>query len=85
MPVDKGDLKRGIKVRAAKKRKRGSISISAASTSDDFNVVHQEYGTSKQEAQPYLRPAFHENVANIIEAVKQGIKSRVEKRLDGAL
>ena len=37
-----------------------------------------EYGTSRQRAQPYLRPAFYENRAKIVELVRQAVKQALE-------
>jgi len=52
------------------------------STGEPFALVgsnveyapHQEYGTSKMSAQPFLRPAFEQNIAAIKSAVKEAAK-----------
>lgn len=84
VPVKTGDLKKGIKVRSKRKKRRGDVAISVASSSDDLNVVHQEYGTKHHAAQQYMRPAFWKNVDRILKSIAQSLKSRLERKLTNA-
>lgn len=60
-------------------RLRGSIStdlsqINSYEASVGTNVeyaVHVEYGTHKQSAKPYLRPAYNQNVNKLAQELKQ--------------
>lgn len=70
VPVDSGRLRRSIKVRAAKRsrRNRGVVKVRVTTGQQDKLFVGEafyggmvEFGTSKMEAQPFLRPAEIQN------------------------
>lgn len=42
---------------------------------------HQEFGTSKMKAQPFMRPAVDENEAQIGNVISETLKMVIEKRL----
>ncbi|WP_417848372.1 HK97-gp10 family putative phage morphogenesis protein [Thalassoglobus sp.] len=60
MPKDTGATAKGVKVRAAKKQKRGSIGIEVRSQDDNYIAKWLEFGTSKMAARPTFRNVFDE-------------------------
>jgi HK97 gp10 family phage protein len=64
-PVDTGRLRSSISHRLSYDRLGAEIG-----TNVDY-AEFVEFGTSKMDAQPYLRPAFIEVVANIVEDYKK--------------
>lgn len=60
MPKDSGETARGVKTRAGKNQKRGSISIEVRSQDDNYIAKWLEFGTSKMAARPTFRPVFDE-------------------------
>lgn len=58
-----GQLKRAVKIRAARSRRRGEIKLRVVIGKDDFTGTQfyssfTEYGSSKQPAQHFMRRAF---------------------------
>lgn len=66
-PVDSGDLRRSIKnvVVSDKEVQVGT---------DVFYCDFVEFGTSKQQAQPYMTPAFRQNISAIHRILEEGIR-----------
>jgi HK97 gp10 family phage protein len=80
-PVESGDLKRSVKVRAGKRRKgKTSIEVAIGTTSnkDVYYVGFVEFGTKRNgkvyPARPFIRPAVDAKRAEIIEAVGNAIE-----------
>lgn len=64
-PVDTGRLRSSITTDLSQ------INSYEASVGTNVEYApHVEYGTSKQSAKPYLRPAFNKNVAKLEKSVK---------------
>jgi HK97 gp10 family phage protein len=66
----------GKQVAALKRRARAK---GAASTSDAFYWRFPEFGTSKMPAQPFLRPAFDDNVDRIIDAFTERLNAGIDR------
>jgi len=74
-----GTLKKSIKVRAMKRSRKGvGIRVSDYYAGIAYYGAFQEYGTKRQKAKPYLRPAFDKNKAAAVNDLKQEIKTAVE-------
>lgn len=68
-PKDTGNLKANIKITAKvghTKKQKSAISVLVGTTSKAKYALHQEYGTSEIEAQPFLRPALAENADAVV-------------------
>lgn len=65
-PVDTGELRRGV----GSSVDGNTVSIGATS---DY-APHVELGTSRQKAQPYLKPAIYENVDEIQSIINKHFK-----------
>lgn len=82
VPVDKGDLKKSIKV-SGEKSKPGVIAFKIRPTGNKkkgisvFYGRFQEFGTSKMAAHPFMRPAYDEAGENVLNAVIDTIKSKL--------
>jgi len=73
-----GTLKAAIKVRAMKRSRKGPGYRMTDFTGPNYYGAFQEYGTKKQKARPYLRPAFDRNVDIAVGMVRTAIKDAVE-------
>jgi len=71
-PVDTGNLRASIDTQS-----EGEMTIKTGSNVEYAADV--EYGTERQRAQPYLRPAFDEGKKQVLEDVKADLKAIVEK------
>ena len=83
VPVDQGNLRRGIQVRAAKRRrnrfgmvvrtapaeKHKGIPRSEGTKVEGYYPAHIELGTRRHAAQPYLRPALDAHRAGLTKRV----------------
>jgi len=69
--VDTGNLRASIDFEV------GSDDADIFDTAD--YAVHVEYGTSKMAAQPFLRPALHENKDNIIKIFSDTYKKYLRR------
>lgn len=83
-PKDKGDLAKAIKLRAAVKRKRGVIALEVRVGEGEFQGKTfyggmQEYGTSKIQPHPFMRPAFDEGKDQAMTTAKEEILAGVER------
>lgn len=83
VPVDEGEIKRSLKVRAAKTARRSkSFGIAVMTDAKDFDdSAHHgavEFGTEDTEAQPYMRPAYDNKKGAALAAVTGEIKRGVE-------
>jgi HK97 gp10 family phage protein len=83
VPVDTGQLREAIKIRAPKKRKKGRISTLVQVGKGDFRGdtfygAMIEYGTSKMPARPFMTPAYESKG----EAAKNVAVAEIEKALD---
>jgi len=85
-PVDSGDLKEGVKVRATKRsRKKMGIMVSIGGkpnyVGDLYYGAMVEWGTKYQSPQGFMRRSFDETHDQAIEIASAGIISGVEKEL----
>jgi len=79
-----GTLRKTIKVRSMKRSRKGvGVRVSDYYTGAGYYGAFQEYGTKRQKAQPYLRPAFDKNKDAAVNDLKQEIKAAVEGAFRG--
>ncbi|MDO9304632.1 MAG: HK97 gp10 family phage protein [Sulfuricurvum sp.] len=84
VPVDKGDLKKSIKVSGVK-AKPGVIAFKVRPTGNKkkgisiFYGRFQEFGTSKMAAHPFMRPAYDEAGEDVLNVVIDTIKSKLHE------
>lgn len=72
-PVDTGTLRRSIH------SETGGIDggvVVRVGTNVEY-AIHQEFGTSRMRAQPYLRPAFDANKGNALREIKRALEAMV--------
>lgn len=86
VPVDEGDLKRSLKVRAAKRNRKGIVAVNVQTSSEanvfsgeQFYGAFVEFGTSKTPAQPFLRPALDTSATEAKEAVADKLAQQIPK------
>lgn len=60
------------------KRKSYADRSTGARTTTTENAARLEYGTEKQDAEPWLRPAFEENAAAAIDLITRDLVKRVD-------
>ena len=75
-PVKSGTLRDEIVVR---KEKGGVVALRVGPTRDAFWGMFQEFGTIKQPARPWLRPAFDATKGKALDAVGKRLGKNVEK------
>lgn len=89
-PVDTGVLKGNIKLRAAARRRKGSIALEVRVgpgdfKGDQFYAAFIEYGTVKMPARPFMRPAYevHKDTAKAeaITLIREGIDRELKALL----
>lgn len=73
-PVDTGNLRRNINTSV----KESSDSISAEVASNAEYSIYVEYGTSKQQAQPFMNPAFVAQQTQFETDMRQALKKGVD-------
>lgn len=84
VPIDKGDLKKSIKV-SGEKAKPGVIAFKVRPTGNKkkgisvFYGRFQEFGTSKMPAHPFMRPAYDEAGEDVLDTVIDTIKSKLHE------
>jgi len=85
VPKDTGNLKKSlgvIKRRSRDKTKlRFSITPRKGGKNDGFYAHMIEFGTSRQQAQPFMRPAFENKANECLSAVKDYMAKRIEKEI----
>lgn len=83
-PVDEGDLAKAVKVRAAK-GKRGTIGVRVVidekSFPDQFYGSFVEFGTSRQEPNPFMRRAYDLTAQRVADTFTRGLWEAIKKEL----
>lgn len=69
-PYETGELRRSIKVTRARSRKVISVEITAESD----HAVFQEYGTTRNPARPFMRPALHAEIPAFMEDLNEVLR-----------
>lgn len=82
-PVDTGLTKKGIKVRAAKRSRKG-IGIDVTIGEGDYKgetyyAAFLEYGTSKMAPKPFMRPAYDSKKAQAEQITIDEIKKIIDE------
>lgn len=79
--VREGALKLSITVRANPKRQPGLISVVMGfkSRMGGFRAHFEEFGTSRQRARPFVRPAFYGNLDRIVDRIRESLKRAIER------
>lgn len=92
-PVDDGQLRDSITTKVVRaKRQRGSVKFAASQGVEVHtgplgrkgrpfggNAAWQEFGTVKQAAQPYMRPAADFETDAVIDIVREELAAQIEK------
>jgi len=92
VPIDKGILKKAIKI---KKRKPNNINFIkfqigismknyGPKVKDPFYSHMVEFGTSKMTAQPFMRPALEEEAEDVIRIVEKRLNQRLDREIKKA-
>jgi len=93
-PVRTGAMKKAITVRASKTKRRGEISFNVIFDTKRYSrlVSHSkagrrffypaaiEYGTSRQAAKPFMRPAFDAQKAPALRTIMNDIRCGIEQQ-----
>ena len=68
-PVDTGWLRRNIRHDQAAPFLEAGVTASTADQPDDDYASYQEYGTSRMQARPYMRPAMERALKQLTEEI----------------
>lgn len=83
VPVKTGKLKQNIKTGTVRKGRNGSWSQVIGPAKGDISVAYygkfSEYGTSKQPARPWMRPAFDESQDKAYQTMETIIQDGIER------
>lgn len=89
VPVDDGDLKKSIATKPVKAKRvsrtryasSSGVEVATGPTGrqEGGNAAWQEFGTVKQAAQPYMRPAADSEAENVIAEVRDELAAQIEK------
>lgn len=93
VPVDTGSLKSALAISSRKGKGKSVVNINVGATKKralksqsgavivgaNQKAIAQEYGTSKQKARPFLRPALTSNAAKVVVIFRKELKQRIEK------
>lgn len=86
-PRDTGNLARKIKLSSVRLRGKGKgiavktptrAQLGIPKDAKGYYPAHQEYGTRRNPARPYMRPALLNNRARVLEALRAGLWKRLE-------
>lgn len=84
VPIDTGDLKKSIKPkkrRAKRYQTKFTISPVRGKGMAGWRAHFVEFGTSKQSAQPFMRPAYENNDDKAIKAIGEYIHKRIPEEV----
>ena len=94
VPKDEGDLKRSLKVVKRKSKDKHIVAFTVSPSSKEFHKIqdaknerhynyggHVEFGSSKTQAHPFLRPAFENQGQNAIDIFKKYMAKRIDKEI----
>ena len=80
VPVDTGELKRSITVRAGKRKRRGVLTALVGFLRPTSRYAHLvEFGTSHSSGKPLMRPALDGSGAQAVEKVKENLRAGIER------
>jgi HK97 gp10 family phage protein len=91
--VKTGDLRSAMAISTRKGKGNTAININVGATKSkalksqggqklagvNQKAIAQEYGTKKQKAEPFLRPALEQNVQKVLSIFKSELTARIEK------
>ena len=87
VPVESGELKRNLKIKALKRKKhRFGVMIGTGLkwfTGDQFYAAFVEFGTGTRPARPYLRPAFDTKRQSSEQILKTELKNGIKAAAKG--
>ncbi len=78
-PVRTGNLRRSIHTEVSESPDEITATVGPSA---DYGI-YVEFGTRKMAAQPYMRPAFEANRANVAERIKANIATSIRSALGG--
>jgi len=84
VPVDSGNLKKNIAVKKASRRntERGHTKYHVYIRPKAFYGMFVEFGTSKQVAQPFMRPAFENSAEKAVQAFQAYAIRRTDREIE---
>jgi HK97 gp10 family phage protein len=92
VPVKEGDLKRSIGVKAGRRKdlRRGSVNVfigplikNKKQGNDRLPAAWVEYGTSRANKKPYMRPAWQETREQVYKAIEYDMIAAIKRKLNG--
>jgi HK97 gp10 family phage protein len=88
-PVDTGDLRRSLKIRAIKRNRKGRVGVVISTDKgffkgDTFYAAFHEFGTSRMPARPFIRPAFDAHKVSSVKIIGNEIWSGIRAVTTGA-
>lgn len=85
VPVDEGNLRKSLKVKAGK-RKKGSISVAVTTSAEDnlykgdqFYGAFQEFGTSKMQGKHFMEQSFNAKENEARQVMTESLKDLIEE------
>lgn len=83
VPVESGTLKKsiGIRKRRSKDKKIVRFSVAPLKKKDGWYAHFVEFGTVKQTAHPFMRPAFEKKGMESIDEAKKYMTKRIDKEI----
>jgi HK97 gp10 family phage protein len=67
------DIAENIRIRPARVERPNDVAVVIGPTTGFYYGFFLEYGTTRMQAQPFLRPAFEENVTQVINTMTAAI------------
>lgn len=91
--VDTGDLRQSMQIGTTKGKKDAVVNINVGPirkralksqggrefSRTNAKAIAQEYGTKRQKADPFLRPALQRNANKVLRIFKKALMERIEK------
>lgn len=75
-PRDTGVLRKAVAVRT-NRRERNAVSLTMGLRPEGFHGIFAEFGTSTQEARPFMRPAFQAKSKDAVDAFRAKFWARL--------
>lgn len=76
-PRDQGDLAKSIRVQKVKQKGTEAL-FHVGPDREHFYGIFSEFGTSKESARPWLRPAFDTKAAEALDKIGESLGKKVE-------
>lgn len=76
------NIRRNMRRNRRGKRGSNSVTVNIGPTEKSTHAIHQEFGTSRQSAKPFMRPALIENSESAIGEFKSLLAKEIAKAND---